>query len=468
MDRADGARPRDRRDWGRRCRYQQPGARRLLSERPRQRQSLRLFTGGGDGRTPAYDRRQCPAVRQVSPQRPAKRFRPLPAAAAGAARSACESLWDLGGGRARPRCRSQGPDQDEHGTFAHRLPAPDRWQPRPQEHPADRAALALYPRMRVRPGLRGAGVEPDSATGASVLPVISRFILAAALVVLMLFSGVGSYMYLGSRQTNLAAAPQEPTKASPTPGAFNLPGTLFVVQSGAIYSLSAGRFHALTRSAGWTQLGSYPGGSLMAVSRSVLSSDIYVLSRLGKVLKRVTNNTAPAGNPDTSARHWAFYPRVSYNGKLLFFSYDKPKYGFDVPMSIWAMPVGGSIQQARIWTTSIDYTGGDMQPLPLPSGGLIYTKYQYYDRKIVSQIWITNQPEIAYRCNNFCISVPPGSGHGRALTRPDEDCSQATLSPDRHTIAMICSHQTQLSYLEVAAFNGSSLGPRRNVITNQL
>jgi hypothetical protein len=298
--------------------------------------------------------------------------------------------------------------------------------------------------------------------------VISRFILGAGLVVLMLVSGLGSYMYLGSRQTNLAAAPDEPTKASPSPGAFNLPGTLFLAQSGAIYSLSAGRFHALTRSSGWTQLGSYPGGSLMAVNRSVLSSDIYVLSRLGKVLKRVTNNTAPAGNPDPSARHWAFYPRVSYNGKLLFFSYDKPKYGFDVPMSIWAMPVGGSTQQARIWTTSIDYTGGDMQPLPLPSGGLIYTKYQYYDRKIVSQLWITNQPEIAYRCNNFCISVPPGSGHGRALTRPDEDCSQATLSPDRHTIAMICSHQTQLSYLELAAFNGSSLGPRRNVITNQL
>ena len=298
--------------------------------------------------------------------------------------------------------------------------------------------------------------------------MISRFVLGAGLVVLMLISGVGSYMYLGSRQTNLAAAPDEPTKASPTPGAFNLPGTLFLAQSGSIYSLSAGRFHLLTRAAGWTQLASYPGGNLMAVSRTTLSSDIYVLSRLGKVLKRVTNNTAPASNPDPSARHWAFYPRMSYNSKLLFFSYDKPKYGFDVPMSIWAMPVGGSIQQARIWTTSIDYTGGDMQPLPLPSGGLIYTKYQYYDRKIVSQIWITDQPEIAYRCANFCINVPPGPGHGRALTRPDEDCAQPALSPDRHTIAMICSHQTQLSYLEVATFNGSSLGPRHNVITNQL
>ena len=71
--------------------------------------------------------------------------------------------------------------------------------------------------------------------------MISRFVLGAGLVVLMLISGVGSYMYLGSRQTNLAAAPDEPTKASPTPGAFNLPGTLFLAQSGSISSLSAGQ-----------------------------------------------------------------------------------------------------------------------------------------------------------------------------------------------------------------------------------
>jgi hypothetical protein len=299
--------------------------------------------------------------------------------------------------------------------------------------------------------------------------VISRFILAAALAVLMVLSAVGSYMYLGSRQSSLAAPPKQPTTASPSPGAYKLPGTLYVTQLGAIYSLSAGRFHQLTGAAGWAQLADYPGGNLLAVKRFNLYSDIYELSGFGKVLKKFTNNTAPPGNEDPAARHWAFYPHLSYNNKTLFMSYDKPKIGFDVPMSIWGMPVGKSINQAQLWTVSIDYTGGDMQPLPLPSGALMYTKYLYDNNKIVSEIWLTSQPERQYRCGTFCIAPPPGQpGIGRALTTPGEDCSQPSLSPDRHTIAMICSRQLQQSYLTLASFNGSKLGPRRYVITNQL
>jgi hypothetical protein len=298
--------------------------------------------------------------------------------------------------------------------------------------------------------------------------VISRFFLAGVLAILMLVSGLGSYMYLGSRQSNVAAQPKEPTAATPSPGAFNLGGTLFMTQSGAIYSLSAGRFHQLTRPAGWTQLAPYPGDNLLAVKRSLLFSDVYIVSRLGKVIRSLTHNTATG--PDTGARHWSFYPRLSYNNKTLFMSYDKPKAGFDVPMTIWSVPLGQSItsNQARRWTTSIDYTGGDMQPLPLKSGALIYTKYQYYDQKIVSQIWITNQPEQQYYCGAFCISVPPGPGRGRPLTKPGEDCAQPALSPNGKTMAMICTYQTQVSYLTLASFNGSSLGARRSVVNNQL
>jgi hypothetical protein len=289
------------------------------------------------------------------------------------------------------------------------------------------------------------------------------------LAVLMVVSAAGTYTYLGSRQSALAAVPKAPTAASPTPGAFNLPGTLFVTQGGAIYALSAGRFHQLTGAAGWTQLSNYPGGELLAVKRSQLYSDVYIVSRFGRALKRLTYNTASAGNPDTSKRHWAFYPRLSYNNKILFLSYDKPKIGFDVPMSIWAMPIHQAMAQAKLWTVSIDYTGGDMQPLPLPSGALMYTKYLYDNNKIVSQIWLSNQPEQQYRCGSFCIAPPPGQpGIGKALTTPGEDCSQPSLSPDHHTIAMICSRQSQVSYLTLATFNGSKLGPRRYVITNQL
>jgi hypothetical protein len=269
----------------------------------------------------------------------------------------------------------------------------------------------------------------------------------------MVVTGIGSFVYLGSRQTNLAAPPQEPTTSSPSPGAFNLTGTLFMTQEGSIYSLSAGRFHQLTRSAGWTQLAPYPNSNLLAVKRSALSSDVYVVSRLGRVLRRLTNNTAPANNYDPSIRHWSFYPRLSHNNKTLFMSYDKPKFGYDVPMSIWSMPLGGTIQQGKLWTISNDYTGGDMQPLPLASGALIYTKFLVGpDLKLVGQIWLTTQP----------------GSIGKPLTKPDEDCMQPSLSPNGKTIAMICTHETQVSILTTATFNGSTLGPRRNLITRQL
>jgi hypothetical protein len=296
--------------------------------------------------------------------------------------------------------------------------------------------------------------------------VISRVLLAIGLAVLMLFTGVGTYAYLGSRQSNLAAPPQEPTTASPSPGAFSLPGTMFLTQNGAIYSLSSGRFHQLTRAAGWTQLAPYPGNNLLAVKRSLLFSDVYIVSRFGRPIRSLTHNTATG--PDTGARHWSFYPRLSHNNKTLFMSYDKPKYGFDVPMSIWAVPLGANINQVKApWTISIDYTGGDMQPLPLANGGLIYTKYSYVDGKLSSQIWYTSQPEQQYCCGSF-LTPPPGPGHGHALTRADEDCAQPSLSPNGKTMAMICTHQTQVSYLVLASFNGSSLGARRNLITNQL
>jgi hypothetical protein len=199
--------------------------------------------------------------------------------------------------------------------------------------------------------------------------------VAVGIAVLMVLSSVGTYMYLGSRQSNVGAGPQEPTSATPSPGAFNLTGTMFMTQNGAIYSLSGGRFHQLTRAGnngtGWMQLSLYPGDNLLAVNRQVLYSDVYILNRFGTVVRKITSNNVAPRNPDPSARHWSFYPRLSTNNKTLFMSYDKPKFGFDVPMSIWSMPVGGNITRGKLWSISIDYTGGDIQPLPLKIGALI-------------------------------------------------------------------------------------------------
>ena len=125
--------------------------------------------------------------------------------------------------------------------------------------------------------------------------MISRALVAAGVAVLMVFSSVGTYMYLGSRQSKVAAPAQLPTSGTPSPSALNLPGTLFLTQAGAIYSYSAGRFHQLTAlGVGWTQLAPYPGGRLLAVKRTLLYSDVYILDRFGKVVRQLTHNTAAA------------------------------------------------------------------------------------------------------------------------------------------------------------------------------
>ena len=118
---------------------------------------------------------------------------------------------------------------------------------------------------------------------------------------------------------------------------------------------------------------------------------------------------------------------------------------------------------------AIDYTGGDIQPLPLASGALVYTKYSYGPNctGLESQIWFTNQPEQRYGYRIVC-APPSGAAYGRALTRPGEGCAQPSLSPDGQTMAMICTHKTQVSYLTLASWNGSRLGSRRTVINRQL
>ena len=178
--------------------------------------------------------------------------------------------------------------------------------------------------------------------------MISRFLLAVGLAILMVVSGSTSYVYLASRQSKVVAPPQKPIAATPRAQAFSLPGTIYIAQSGALYSFSAGRFHQLTPEAGWTQPALSPdGNTLIAVKRSSLFSDVYLLTRFGNVTAQLTNNVAPARDRwDTGANTWSFYPRLSPDQRTLWMSYDGPKAAgngyFDVDMSVWAVPVGAS------------------------------------------------------------------------------------------------------------------------------
>ena len=287
--------------------------------------------------------------------------------------------------------------------------------------------------------------------------MISRFLLGVGLAGLMLVSSFGTFMYLGGRQSNVAAPAEKPTAASPRTRAFTLPGTLYLAQSGAIYSLSIGRFHQLTPEDGWMQPALFPDGTnLLAVHRGVFYSDVFLLTRFGKPWRQVTNNNTMGPYHDITTMHWAFYPRLSPDQAYIWMSYDEPKFGYDVPFSIWEMPAGGTIGQARLWTNSHDYTGGDIQPIPLRSGGVLYTKYNYdYNGDLMGQLWLTTRPT-------------PQGNEGRPLTTTDEDCAQPSISPDGGQIAMICTYHKQVSYLTLASWDGANLGPRRTVITDQL
>ena len=290
--------------------------------------------------------------------------------------------------------------------------------------------------------------------------MISRFVLAAVLAIVMVVVGMTSYIYLGSRQSKVAAPAQKPTVAIVRTHKLVLPGTLYVAQSGAIYSLSAGRFHQLTPEAGWSQPSLTPDGNLLVVKSGSYWSDVYVINSFGTPMRQVTNNLSRYGMNDPSLNHWSFYPRLSADGGTLWMTYDGLKCDgcYDVSPAVYSMPFGGNIRQARAWTDGGYYSGGDQQPIPVP-GGVIYTKYDYavnYDPNqpttLVGMLWFTNR----------------AGSYGRELTNPGEDCRTPSLSPDGHELAMVCTYLKQVSYLTIASWNGSTLGPRTSVITDQL
>jgi hypothetical protein len=286
--------------------------------------------------------------------------------------------------------------------------------------------------------------------------MISRVVLGVCLAVLMVVTGVSTYVYIGTRQSKLAAAPLKPTAAQPTPRGFQLPGTLFVSQNGALYSLSHGRYHQLTSEAGWMQPSLMPDGNLLVVKRAQFSSDVYILNQFGLPLRQLTNNQAPRRSYDTGDNHWAFFPRSSADGKTIFLSYDKPKGGYEVDLSVWSMPVNGGLPRGTNWSYSQGYTGGDFQPIPVP-GGIIYTKYlRAPDGSIHSQIWFLNRPSPA-ESQLYA---------GRAWTSAAEDCREPSVAPGGGYLAMICTYGKQISYLVIAPFAGQNIGARQIVLTD--
>lgn len=277
--------------------------------------------------------------------------------------------------------------------------------------------------------------------------MILRRIAAILFLPVMLAFGSGVYLYLGTLKSKVVQErPQLPTVTKPK---FVLPGTMFVVQAGRLFKLEAGSFSEIGPAGDWSQPTLTPDHTrLVAVLRSGFSSDLYLMDLGGHILKRLTRDDSRY----IDYNHWAFYPRISPDGANVLYSFDSPKSN-GVDLAVWSMPLNGAQWQARRWTEPYSYTGGDVSPIPLTSGALLFVRHSIDPSTIVhSQIYYASR----------------ALGFARPLTPEADDCSQATLSPDGTQVAMVCSHGKQTTSLEMAPFNGSALGARHVLLEGGL
>src|SRR4030088_228610 len=177
------------------------------------------------------------------------------------------------------------------------------------------------------------------------------------------------------------------------------------------------------------------GRQLDEVRRKGNGSDLFLLERSGRGDAPLTHHSSSA----IELNHWTFYPRFSPDGSRLFYAYDPkdPYNSFRVDLAIFASPADPAATRSVQWTYPNQYTGGDVNPVPLRSGGLIYTKFSIDEQsRVHSQIW---------------FQARPGSV-GVALTDPAADCLQPALSADEHLLAMVCTNGASASDLVAATF----------------
>lgn len=270
-------------------------------------------------------------------------------------------------------------------------------------------------------------------------------------VLAMVVFGFGVYTTLGLTRSSVIRHPTPPPPPAPPSAApaFTLPGSIYLVQNGGLYRYQGGGFTQLGAAAGWSQPAAAPDGShLVAVKRGGNVSDLFQLGLDGSVQKQLTRNASRI----VEVNQWAFYPRYSPDGSELFYSTDRPKtYDFRVDLAVWAMPAAGGA--GREWTSPQFYSGGDVQPLPLRGGGLIYTKYTVDDAgDSVSQLILSTRP----------------MDRGIALTQPDDHCEQPALSRDGTQLAMVCVTGSRLAQVVVAPFDGHQLGERTVLVDGTL
>lgn len=278
---------------------------------------------------------------------------------------------------------------------------------------------------------------------------MKRWFIGAGLVVAMLAFGIGMYHVAAAFKGDQSVV-RRPTAITTS----TLPGTIYVVQGGAVYRFQHGSFKQITADDGWMQPAAASNGQLVVVKREPNYSDLYLVSTSGRQMAQLTHNSSLGA---VESNHWVFYPRVSPDGQTLFYAFD-PKDPYDsyrVDLAIFASRVTPGLRPVD-WTQPNEFTGGDVTPVPLKDGGLIYAKYSIDDQSQVrSQVWIQRR----------------AGSTGVALTALDLGCTQPAISPDEKSIAMVCNKgSNQSAELDVASFDAASLtlGPPTALVSGQL
>jgi hypothetical protein len=159
-----------------------------------------------------------------------------------------------------------------------------------------------------------------------------------------------------------------------------------------------------------------------------------------------------------------------------------------VDFSIWETALGTEIDRSNVqkpdgitqesWANY--YTGGDVSPVPLDGGGLLYVDYEsaYGDTGQLS----TPMPSAVPGTEVSQIRMDPKplynteGSDGAALTQPEDDCAQPALNPAQTEIAMICTPvvngapSSTESDLVVASFDAATgtLGPLDRLVVGTM
>jgi hypothetical protein len=320
----------------------------------------------------------------------------------------------------------------------------------------------------------------------------SRLLTWIVLLVLMAAFGVGVNRYLASGDTTAFAPPtKQPTQ---TDVKLSLPGTVYFADHGGLFGLTGTHIAQLqAEGQGWTQPVLVPGVGLLAVKVTAnYYSDLYELDPNGRVVEQLSHDSGKVTATALGADDWLFYPAVGPGGTL-YFSYDWPKGGLDDPnnpfqvdLSIWETTLGSQITWTSVQNSSgitqkswaNYYTGGNISPVPLDGGGLLYVDYEAAtdNTEVSTPVPGADPGDEVSQIRMDPTPSPNGTGHGTPLTQPGDDCAQPTLNPDQTEIAMVCTPvvngapSSTESDLVVASFDAATgtLGTLDRIVTGTL